>query len=77
MRREFEMNEEQVARILEASRPVPYIIVGGVSPSSPQENANRAWAALGREMGFEPMSVRPVAGKSTLFFTAEEAPPVT
>lgn len=38
--------------------------------SSPQENANQAWAELGRRMGFDPMTVQPVEGKNTRFFTA-------
>lgn len=71
MRKEFEMTEEQFQRILKASQPVPYMVIGGVEPSSPQENANRAWKELGDELGFDHMSVRPVQGKSQRFFTAE------
>lgn len=71
MRKEYEMTQEQLSRILEACKPVPYILgIGGVKPASPQENANRAWAALGKEMGFDPMSVRP-NGKGDRFFTAD------
>jgi hypothetical protein len=71
MRREFEMSEEQLASLLKACRPVPYMVFGGIPPSSPRENANRAWASLGREMGFDYMSVQPVAGRDQRFFTAE------
>ena len=35
---------------------------------SPQENANRAWAKLGKKMGFDSMTVMP--GKEPRFFTA-------
>jgi hypothetical protein len=35
-----------------------------------QENANRAWAALGHKMGFQPMTVRLCNGKGEKFFTA-------
>lgn len=72
MRREYELTEEQLARLLEASKPVPYIVVGGMPPSSPQANANRAWEALGREMGFEHWTVEPVSGKGQRCFTAHE-----
>lgn len=71
MRKEFKMTEEQHERILEASKPVRYMVVGGVEPRSPQENANAAWENLGNELGFRYMTVRPIPGKSSRFFTAE------
>lgn len=71
MRKEFTMTKEQCDKLLEACKPVPYMIIGGHVFCSPQENANAAWAALGAEMGFEPMSVRPVQGKGMEVFTAE------
>ena len=70
MRKEYEMTQAQLDRILDACKPVPYIVVGGIEPSSPQENANHAWGALGKEMGFDHMSVRP-NGKGDRFFTAD------
>lgn len=70
-RREYEMTTEQLDRLLGACKPVPYMVFGGVAPASPRENANAAWAALGRELGFKPMTVRPIAGKGQQFFTAE------
>lgn len=74
-RREYEMSEVQLAKLLEAGRPVMYIIVGGRPPSSPQENTNDAWRALGMELGFIWDTVQPVAGKGQRFFTAEERAP--
>lgn len=71
MRKEFTMTKEQCEKLLDACKPVPYMVVGGVEPRSPQENANDAWCALGREMGFDGMTVRPVAGKGIEVFTAE------
>lgn len=69
-RTNYEMGEADLAEILEACKPVPYLIVGGCAPSSPQENANRAWAALGKKMGFDSMTVEPIQGKGMRFFTA-------
>lgn len=69
-RREFEMSPAQLERLLKASEPVLYMVFGGMEPRSPQENANAAWAELGRELGFEHMSVRPVYGKGDRYFTA-------
>jgi hypothetical protein len=48
MRREFEMSEEDLAAIIKASQPVPYMTSSGGRPlfGTPEENANRAWEAL-------------------------------
>lgn len=73
--KEFEMTEEDLAVLLDASKPVPYMIIGGVEPPSPIESANAAWAQLGKKMGFSYMTVKPVPGKSQLFFTAEVLSP--
>lgn len=55
----YTLTPEQYAALLEASRSVPYMVVGGTVPSSPQENANRCWQRLGRELGFDWSTVRP------------------
>lgn len=70
VRKEFEMTEADLADLLKAMQPVPYMIIGGMAPASRQENANAAWARLGAKMGFDPMTVRP-NGKGDRFFTAE------
>lgn len=69
-RNEYEMSEEDLATLLGAMKPVPYMVIGGQPPPSQQENANRAWAALGEKMGFDPMTVRPYEGKGQRSFTA-------
>ena len=72
MRREFELTKDQLSELVEACKPVPYMIFGGREPASPQENANRAWEKIGSELGFRHMTVQPMRGKSVSFFTAEE-----
>lgn len=67
---EYEMSEEDLQELLAACKPTPCMMIGGVSPASPQENANRAWARLGEKLGFDAMSVRPTPGKGMRFFTA-------
>jgi hypothetical protein len=64
----YEMSVEDENELLDACRPVPYIIVGGMAPRSPQENANDAWRRLGDKMGFDYMTVRP--GKTNRDFSA-------
>lgn len=68
-RTNYEMTEADLATILDACKPTPVMMIGGYTPASPQENANRAWAALGIKMGFDHMTVQPT-GKGDRFFTA-------
>lgn len=72
-RREYEMTEADLEKLLEASKPVPVMYLSGGIPmhESPRAKANRAWQALGWSMGFNYLSVRPVPGKGQRFFTAE------
>lgn len=55
-RTNYEMTEADLAEILDACQPVPYMVIGNSFPSSPQENANRAWGRLGDKMGFDAMT---------------------
>ena len=71
---EFEMSEDQHRRLLAACAPVPYMVFDGVEPRTPQQNANDAWRALGRELGFDWESAKPVPGKDSRHFTALELP---
>lgn len=73
MRKEFEMTEEQLKKLLDASKPTPVMYLSGGTPmfDPPQENANRAWASLGEELGFQSMTVEPAPEKGDRFFTAE------
>lgn len=68
-RQDYEMNEEQLQTLLNAMKPVPYMVIGGTIARSQQENANAAWEDLGNVMGFDHMSVRP-NGKGDRFFSA-------
>ena len=68
--KEYEMTQADLDKILDACKPVPYMVFGGMPPRSPQENANDAWAELGRRMGFDHMTVRGVDGKGNRFFSA-------
>lgn len=70
-RREYELSPEQHEKLLDACKPVPYMVIGGVPPRSPQQNANDAWHRLGQEIRFDWRTVKPVPGKGTEFFTAE------
>jgi hypothetical protein len=69
MRQSYEMTQADLDKIIDSCKPVPYLIVGGIAPSSPQERANNAWAELGRRMGFDYMTVEPTDAGDR-FFTA-------
>ena len=73
MNREYEMSEEDLEALLDASKPVHVMLVGDYPPASPRENATRAWQSLGRKMGFVSETVKPVQGKGDRFFTAVPA----
>lgn len=66
----FTMSDEQYTKLLDACKPVPYMVFGGMAPRSPQENANDAWERLGKQMGFDYMTVEP-DGSNPKSFTAE------
>ena len=63
------MSEEDLATLLKAMQPVPYIVFGGHEPRSQQENANDVWQELGNKLGFDYMSVKP-NGLGDRFFSA-------
>ena len=56
-RTEYEMDKADLAKILDACKSVPVMMVGDYSPSSPQENANNAWARLGDDLGFDSVTI--------------------
>lgn len=69
-RHEYNMSDDQLNTLLNACKPVTYMVIGGIEPRSPQENANAAWEVLGAEMGFDSTTVLPVPGKGPHIFTA-------
>lgn len=69
MRTHYVLSEEELAELLAACRPVPYLIAGGLAPRSPVENAVAAWVRLGLTRDFDGMSVEP-DGENPRHFTA-------
>lgn len=58
-----------IMAVINAARGTPLIALQCGMPESPQEAANRAWAALGKRLGFDAMTVRPT-GQGNRDFTA-------
>lgn len=71
MRKNFEMSVEQLGVLLDAGKPTRVMKIGNSVGSTPQENANRAWEALGKEMGFKYMTVKPLGNGNQRAFSAE------
>ena len=71
MRKQFEMSKEDHEELIKNCQPVTCIVVGGVLPQTPQQNANAAWKSLAKKLGFVWDTVKPVSGISELVFTAE------
>ena len=69
-RTEYEMTKEDLQTLMDASKPVAAMMIGGSVGRSPQENANAAWGVLGDKLGLDSMTVNPMSGKGTRFFTA-------
>lgn len=67
----YEMTENNLKELLSACKPTPVMFLPGGTPigGTPQENANAAWAKLGKKMGFDSMTVQP-SNKGQRFFTA-------
>jgi len=61
MRKNFTMSDEQLETLLKACEPVSMIMLHIRNPPSLQENANNAWKSLGKELGFNHMTVIPGA----------------
>lgn len=71
-RKEFEMADEDLEKLLDACKPTPAMWGSGGAKMfpTPQENAARAWNELGDRMGFEGSTAQQVHGKGQKFFTA-------
>lgn len=71
-RTNYEMTEADLKTLLEACQPTPAMWGSGGAQmfSTPQENANRAWANIGKKMGFDSTTVEPRQGMGVRFFTA-------
>jgi len=59
--KQYRMTEEELKMMMNASKPVTYMVFNGQPPSSPQENANNAWQQIADRVGCDKMSIKPAA----------------
>lgn len=69
-RRTYTLTDKQLELVMKASQPVRYMVIGGRPPSSPQENANRAWQKVAKEHGVDWETIKPHPSGDTQMFTA-------
>ena len=70
--KEFELSKEDLDKLLEACKPVPYMTDGNGNLlfGDQQTNANNEWKRLGEKYGFVWDSAEPVDGKPMNFLLA-------
>lgn len=71
----YMLTEAEYAELIEASKPVPYIIANGIAPISPAARVNEIWARIGRDRGFDPMTAHPADSDNRRQFRARPIPP--
>jgi len=57
--KQYTMTDSEYTELMEACKPVPYLIVGGRKPSSPRENAMHVWAKIAARVGCDCNSIAP------------------
>lgn len=55
----YRLTDEELKQIMDASKPVPYMVIGGVPPSSPRDNAMAVWRRVAARVGCEVDSISP------------------
>lgn len=72
MRKEYELSQEDLDTLLDASKPVPVMYLSGGQPmfGTPQQNVNRVWKEIGQKYRFFWNTAQPIAGKGQRFITA-------
>ena len=66
----YQLTQGELEELLNAGKPTLVMRIGGYTPPGPQENANRAWEALGKKRGFDSTTVRPDPNRGHHWFTA-------
>lgn len=68
--KKYTLTEIEHAELVEACKPVPYMIIGGVAPVSPAEKAMFVWKRVANRVGCDVNTIAP-AGDDTREFLGE------
>jgi hypothetical protein len=72
---DYRMTDEELEELKKASRPVPYLIMGGMPPPSPRENAMRVWRKIAQRVGCVVDTIAPRGGDPHDFSATANPPP--
>lgn len=53
----YRLTHEELAEIIEASKPVPYMVIGGVEPQSPRDKVMAIWRRVAERVGCDVDSI--------------------
>lgn len=53
----YRLTDEELKELLEASKPVPYMVIGGREPRSPRENVMDVWKKIAKDKGCDVDSI--------------------
>lgn len=68
----YRLTDEELASLLDASKPVPYMIIGGLPPTSAREHAMRLWRHVADRVGCEVDSIADAGTGDMHDFKAKE-----
>jgi hypothetical protein len=66
--KKYRLSEEQYDKLMEACKPVPYLVVGGYAPVSLQERANTAWQQVAADFKVKWDTIKPAGSDDHDFF---------
>ena len=68
---QYRLTDEELDEIMEASKPVLYMVVGGVGPRSPQEKVMDVWRKIAVRVNCDVESIGPADSGDYHDFKAE------
>lgn len=71
---EYELADTEYQELLDASKPVPYMVFCGMEPTSPRERAERIWQRLSKERGIDWRTIGPSQKADRKCFRAKPLP---
>ena len=55
----YRMTDDELNMLMNASKPVPYLVFGGIEPRSPRDNAMDVWRTVAARVGCDVDSIEP------------------
>ena len=67
----YRMTDDEHARLIDACKPVPYMVFGGIAPESPTTKALRVWGEIAKRVGCVANTIGPSDTGDDRDFTGE------